>query len=104
MDGSSTPRFSNDRSTQWSKKFSGVVDVMKIPTDFARASQPGARLSRHISFSPALASSLRDLARAHDAPLLAVVVSAWAILLRRWCDHTSVAIGITASGTSEDGG
>ena len=78
----------------WRSKLAGVPPL-ELPTDRARPAVQAHRGAEHRFTLPApLTSRLRALARAEHTTLFGVLLTAYRVLLGRYCRQTDLAIGV----------
>jgi amino acid adenylation domain-containing protein len=86
-----------DALAWWQKQ---LVDLPRLELPYVRSTGPNAFAGDAYSFSlpPSLVSSLKDLARARRCTLYVVLLTGWAVLLRRYSGQADFAIGTVSSG------
>ncbi|MDR0807583.1 MAG: condensation domain-containing protein, partial [Gemmobacter sp.] len=87
----------------WRKALEGAPDLHDLPTDHPRPpvlSGAGGQLADRVP--PALASALRDLARAQGVSLFTLLLAAWAAFLHRLTGTEDLMIGTPVAGRERD--
>jgi amino acid adenylation domain-containing protein len=77
----------------WRNRLAGVAPL-NLPADRQRPSQPSHRgKTLDFTLSAALSQSLSDLARAADSSLYMLLLTAFQVLLHRYCGQDDIAVG-----------
>lgn len=83
----------------WLERLAGAPQALEIPTDRPRAAVPSnAGATHRMRLTPALASAVRQFARASKATPYATLLSAFYVLLYRHSGQADLVIGATTAG------
>ncbi|MEH2536066.1 amino acid adenylation domain-containing protein, partial [Bradyrhizobium sp. AZCC 1614] len=83
----------------WTQRLSAAPPNLELPTDRPRRALPSFAGATHwFSISEGVASALRALGQRENATLFMVLLSAFQLLLSRYCGQTDIAIGSPVAG------
>ncbi|MGB6182817.1 MAG: amino acid adenylation domain-containing protein, partial [Rhodococcus sp. (in: high G+C Gram-positive bacteria)] len=91
------------RLAYWTDRLAGATDVLALPVDRPRRSEPSHRGDRIAVVIPAdVTGALREIATHHQATVFMVVHAAYSVALARWTGNGDIAVGSPVSGRGDD--
>ena len=98
-----TPDTLREQAAYWKRQLSGAPELLALPTDRPRPAVQryvGGQVSQ--ALSPTLSATLRQFCQRHGVTLFTAGLTAWSVLLSRWCGQQDVVIGIPAANRKHD--
>ncbi|WP_316186189.1 non-ribosomal peptide synthase/polyketide synthase [Bradyrhizobium sp. SZCCHNR31011] len=85
--------------TYWTERLAGSPPQLDLPTDRSRRPDPTFAGAHHrISIAEATVTAVQRLARQENATLFMVLLSAFQLLLSRYCGQTDILVGSPVAG------